>query len=79
MTLDSQIDAAYVTAVQNGTIAEAAYNADQTVETGTNLQDAGAALADVQVGFNNTRRIDQGQTGAVLLSQKMGLDLDVEN
>ncbi|MBQ0732506.1 MAG: hypothetical protein KBT75_17525, partial [Oleispira antarctica] len=67
------------TAVQNATIAEAAYNANQTPATGANLQNAGATLADAQVEFNNSRRIDQGQTGAVLLSQQMGLDLDVEN
>lgn len=79
MTLDSQVDTAYVTAVQNATIAEAAYNANQTPATGANLQNAGATLADAQVEFNNSRRIDQGQTGAVLLSQQMGLDLDVEN
>ena len=76
MTLDTEVDIAYVAAVQAATIAQGAFNGDPTQETGAALQTAGAALGEAQANFDKTRRIDQGQTGALLLSQQMGLDVD---
>ncbi|MFT4766135.1 MAG: hypothetical protein ACI9OH_003258 [Oleispira sp.] len=76
MTLDTQVDTAYLSAVQAAKAAVDSFTGDYTDSTGVALIAASAALAEAQVNFDKTRRIDQGQTGAILVSQDMGLSVD---
>ena len=76
MTLDTQVDTAYIAAVQTATIAQGTFAGNPTAETGAALQAAGTALGEAQANFDKSRRIDQGQTGAILVSQQMGLSID---
>ena len=78
MTLDTQVDKAYVAAVQNATIANKNFTDAPSGATGDALKTAVAALEAAQVDFDGIRRIDQGQTGALLVSQQLGLDVDAE-
>ena len=75
MTLDTQVNDEYSTALINAATAKGMHDALGTAETGAALIAAGKELTKVE---GSVRRIDQGQTGAVLLSQQMALDLDVE-
>jgi hypothetical protein len=78
MTLDTQVDSAYVKAATDAAVAQGTYTAAPSLAAGEALQIAGAALAEAEINFSEQRRIDQGQTGAVLLSQQLGLNVDVE-
>lgn len=79
MTLDTEVDEAYVKAVEGAQIAQMIYSANQTQETGDDLQAAASILEAAQKDFSEQRRIDQGQTGAILLAQQMNLDLEVQD
>jgi len=78
MTLDTTVDEAYVKAVQVATIAQMTHDANPTLESGSALLAAAGSLEEAQIEFSQKRRIDQGQTGAILLAQQMNLDLEVE-
>jgi hypothetical protein len=75
MKLDTQVNATYVTAVQNAALAQGAFAANPTEATGNGLIAAGQALA---AAGNNVRRIDQGQSAAAALAPLLGLDIDTE-
>jgi hypothetical protein len=77
MSLDTQVDQDYVLAVQTATIAQITHSTNPTPESGAALQAAAENLALAEQGFSKQRRIDQGQTGALLLAQQMNLDLEV--
>lgn len=78
MTLDTAVDMNYVGAVQAATIAQLTHNASPSPESGAALLAAAESLAEAEVNFSKQRRIDQGQTGAILLAQAMGLDVDAQ-
>lgn len=78
MTLDTVKDNNYIDAVEAATIAQVAYNANPSEESGASLLAAAESLTEAEVVFSKQRRIDQAQTGAVLYAQQLGLDIDAE-
>lgn len=78
MTLDTVKDNNYIDAVETATIAQVAYNANPSEESGASLLAAAESLTEAEVVFSKQRRIDQAQTGAVLYAQQLGLDIDAE-